>query len=99
MARYFCGIFCLAVVLGVSGPAAAQKKKCPEGRTFAGKCVNPALAESMRQSTIIFSQPKLSYRGPAVMPSDEKKFAPLRDRRLRYELFGPPTPGGCPPAC
>jgi hypothetical protein len=87
---------CLALALSSPGPAFAQKRACPEGRTLSGECVNPALANSMRQRTIVFSQPKLSYRGPAVLPSEEFKFAPLRDRRIIYELFGP---GGCPPAC
>ncbi len=98
MLRIICGAFCIAIALSATSPATAQqKKKCPEGRTASGECANVALAGPMRQRTIILSQPKLSYRGPAVMPSEESKFMVLRDRNIYFELFGP---GGCiPPAC
>jgi hypothetical protein len=56
-------------------PAVAQTK-CPEGRTAAGACVNPALAALMRQTAIIFSQPKISQTAYPVLPTE--------DRRYRY---------------
>ena len=36
-----------------------------------GECVNAGLAESMRQTGIIFSQPKLSQTTYPVLPGDD----------------------------
>jgi len=44
---------------------------CSEGRTMTGECVNAGLAESMRQTGIIFSQPKLSQTTYPVLPGDD----------------------------
>jgi hypothetical protein len=44
---------------------------CREGRTFSGECVNAGLAESMRQTAIIFSQPKLSQTAYPVLPGED----------------------------
>ncbi len=53
-----------------SGPAAAQVK-CPEGKTATGECVNPRLAGVMRQTAVIFSQPKISQTAYPVLPIDD----------------------------
>src|ERR1051326_5291034 len=62
----------LAAVLACSLlPSAAlsqSQRACPEGRTASGQCVNPQLADSMRQDAIIYSQPKLSYTHYPVLP-------------------------------
>jgi hypothetical protein len=63
----------VAVVCGllvVSGGATAQVR-CPEGKTASGECVNPALAAAMRQTAIIFSQPKISQTAFPVLPADD----------------------------
>ena len=60
--------FLAATVLLVSFGASAQRA-CPEGRTSTGQCVNPALADSMRQAGIIYSQPKLSFTHYPVLPA------------------------------
>jgi hypothetical protein len=44
---------------------------CREGRAISGECVNAGLAESMRQTAIIFSQPKLSLTAYPVLPGDD----------------------------
>jgi hypothetical protein len=44
---------------------------CSEGRTISGECVNAGLAESMRQTAIIFSQPKLSQTAYPVLPGGD----------------------------
>ena len=44
---------------------------CREGRTLSGECVNAGLAESMRQTAVIFSQPKLSLTAYPVLPGDD----------------------------
>lgn len=49
------------------GLATAQGA-CPDGRTAAGQCVNPGLAESQRQAAVIYSQPKISYTHYPVLP-------------------------------
>jgi hypothetical protein len=41
---------------------------CPDGRTSAGQCVNGPLADSMRQASVIYSQPKLSYTHYPILP-------------------------------
>lgn len=72
-----------------SAPASAQRK-CPEGRTASGACVNAPLAGAARQGTTVLTQPKLSYTGRPTLPNQDRKYDVLRDRRLRYEIFGPP---------
>ena len=42
--------------------------RCPEGRTVAGQCVNAPLASGMRQTSIVFSQPKISQTAYPVLP-------------------------------
>jgi hypothetical protein len=54
-------------------PAGAQVK-CPEGRTLNGDCVNAGLAASMRQTSIIFSQPKISQTAFPILPSVDRLF-------------------------
>jgi hypothetical protein len=49
--------------------AANAEVKCPEGKTAAGDCVNPALAAAMRQTAIIFSQPKISQTAFPILPA------------------------------
>jgi hypothetical protein len=48
--------------------------KCPEGKAFSGSCVNPALAASMRQTSIIYSQPKLSQTAFPVLPAGDLEY-------------------------
>jgi hypothetical protein len=53
-------------------PSAANAEvKCPEGKTTAGDCVNPALAAAMRQTAIIFSQPKISQTAFPILPAQD----------------------------
>jgi hypothetical protein len=53
-------------------PSAANAQvKCPEGKTAAGDCVNPALAAAMRQTAIIFSQPKISQTAFPILPAED----------------------------
>jgi len=82
----------------LSSPASAQTF-CPEGRTASGACVDPALASAMRQRTRVFSQPRLSYSGPAIAPSLDREYDVLRDaysQGLRNEIYGPCTAQFCP---
>jgi len=58
----------LAAIGFVPFTASAQNN-CPEGRTGSGQCVNPSLAEAMRQAAVIYSQPKLSYTHYPILPS------------------------------
>ena len=60
-------VCCFALLSGAAG----AQDRCPEGRTMSGECVNPGLAQSMRQTAIIFSQPKLSYTAYPVLPADD----------------------------
>jgi hypothetical protein len=81
-----------------AAPAAAQQR-CPEGRTAAGVCVNPPLAQGMRKRVIVYTQPKFSHTAPLVMPSGDRVYQVPRDYHEVDQLFTfPPittvTPGG-----
>ena len=88
----------IAVTVMLSDGAAAQEKKCLEGRTASGACVDVSLATLARERTRIFAQPRLSYSGPAVAPSADRRYDVLRDatQALRQETRGPCTSSFCP---
>ncbi len=79
----------LAVAL--AAPAAAQqpqqKPRCPEGRTAAGECVDPALAASNRATSIVFAQPKFSYTAPPYLPIEDRGYWIARDRHELNNLL------------
>jgi hypothetical protein len=66
------GLFTICVAI-VPGAAMAQAS-CPDGRTGSGRCINPLFADAMRQTAIIFSQPKISYTHYPVLPSLDWKY-------------------------
>lgn len=82
--------------LMLSSALAMAQTKCLEGRTAQGTCVDASLARSMRESTRVFSQPRLSYSGPAVAPSVDRQYDALRDWR---QGFGREVFGACIPYC
>lgn len=78
----------LAAGLFVAGaPALAQQDsvKCSDGKLTETKCANPRLSKSLRQSTVIRTQPKLSYTGPLANEDVETG----SDRGLYYENNNP----------
>jgi hypothetical protein len=68
-------VFCLMVLascaLAASADIAAAQTKCPEGKTWDGSCVRPDLAQSMRQSSIVFAQPKISQQAFPILPIED----------------------------
>jgi len=66
---------------------AGGQTACPEGRTLSGKCVKPDLAQSMRKSTILNTQPKLSYTSPPMLPSEDHDYYVPRDFGEILSLF------------
>ena len=60
---------------------------CPEGRTFSGQCVKPGLAQSMRKSTILNTQPKISYTAPPLLPMEEYDYYRPPDFQEIFRLF------------
>lgn len=68
------GMFGTACLLLFLTPTASAQTSCPEGRTATGQCVNASLATTMRQSAVIFSQPKLSYTEFPVLPPDDRQY-------------------------
>ena len=74
----------LAVLFGLTAFEARAQSACPEGRTASGQCVDPELASGMRQNSVIYSQPKISYTHYPILPS--------LDLSLRYpnSLIPPP---------
>jgi hypothetical protein len=71
----------------LTSPAHAQVR-CPEGRTASGECVNPALAQSMRQTVIAFTQPKFSYTSPPYLPTEDRTYFVPRDAQEFFRFFG-----------
>jgi hypothetical protein len=59
----------LLALCAVAPSVAGAQGACAEGRTSSGECVNPGLADAMRQAAVIYSQPKLSYTHYPVLPS------------------------------
>jgi hypothetical protein len=93
---------CLAlvgIVAGVltGGPATAQTR-CLEGKTAAGTCLDASIGGMMRETVRVFTQPRLSYQGPAVAPSSDRRYDVLRDWRqgLQREIYGPCVDPRCP---
>lgn len=83
--------------------AAQAQRACPEGRTPAGECVNPALAASQRRRAIVYTQPKFSTSVmPAlVLPSNSREYYVTRDyKELNHGVFSTnPYPYSCHPHC
>jgi len=81
----------VTALLALVAPAGAQVR-CPEGRTASGACVDPVLASGMRQSAVIFSQPKLSYTAFPILPADDWHY-----RYPNQVIPPPPGPAGVTP--
>ncbi|SRR6266508_2020235 len=79
--------------------SAGAQTSCPEGRTATGQCVNASLATTMRQSGVIFSQPKLSYTEFPVLPPDDPQYRypnQLIPDPLKPAPTGTPSPSPSP---
>ena len=61
------------VALVVAGPTRAQVG-CTEGRTASGQCVDAPLAATARRSSILFSQPKISYTAYPILPTGDSVY-------------------------
>lgn len=92
----------IAATITAALPAATAyaQTPCPEGRLASGAGVNPTLAQVMRQSTIIATQPKISFTAPLNLPFQDAYYPTLPQRYEYTRLFGyPPTrPGGLNPS-
>jgi hypothetical protein len=82
-----------AAAFVLSSSAASAQVRCDGGRTAGGECVNTELTTSARQSSVIFSQPKISQTAFPVLPSADVNF------RYPHQLIPDqlrPTPTGTP---
>ena len=52
----------------------------------------------MRERVRVFTQPRMSYTGPAVVPTRDRQYDALRDwgQALRSEIYGPCSAQFCP---
>ncbi|HSP51041.1 MAG TPA: hypothetical protein VLN61_12860 [Pseudolabrys sp.] len=66
--------FATVAALTLSSSAANAQSKCIEGTAANGECVDPAIANTMRQSAVIFSQPKISYTAYPVLPTGDSAY-------------------------
>ena len=67
--------------------SAGAQAACPEGRMASGACANPALAKAMRKQVIIFTQPKISYTAPPLLPIEDRGYYIARDYHEMLYLF------------
>jgi hypothetical protein len=77
------------LIMAVATPTDAQQRRprCPEGRTAAGQCVDAALAQSNRATSIVFAQPKFSYTAPPYLPIEDRGYYIARDKHELNNLF------------
>lgn len=80
-----------ATVLTASNEASAEPPKppasCPEGRLASGDCINPAMAASLRQNSVMMAQPKFSYSAPPRLPSRDGVISEPRNPAEILSLF------------
>jgi hypothetical protein len=69
--KVFCLIVLTACALAAVVDIASAQRKCTEGRALDGSCVRPDLAQSMRQSAIVFAQPKISQQAFPILPIED----------------------------
>jgi hypothetical protein len=80
-----------AFLMALSGSVFAQSSTpCSEGRTANGACVNADLAQDLRTSTLVLSQPKLSMTNPPVLPAQDGQYDIPRDHHEIRNLHGYP---------
>ena len=81
-------------VLGTMAAGVAQAQTaCPDGKTFTGACVKAGLGETVRKHVQVYTQPKISYTAPAVLPSEDGAFASPRDYNELIRIFSVGRPG------
>ena len=68
----------------------ARPASCPEGRTMAGDCVNPAMTAAMRRSAIANTEPRISYTAPPWLPVYDRSLYVTRNYHEMNNLFLPP---------
>ncbi len=86
----------VAAAAGAAWPASAPAQAvCPEGKTFAGTCVKSELGETTRKSVLIYSQPKISYTAPPLLPGEDGAYATPRDTYEIRRIYGLDTGSVC----
>jgi hypothetical protein len=60
-----------AGLLAATPMTARADVQCPEGKTWSGACVRPGLAATMRESAIVFAQPKISLQAYPILPVED----------------------------
>ena len=60
---------------------------CPDGKTFSGACVKADLGESVRKQVLVFTQPKISYTAPPVLPSEDGAYSIPRDYNELVKIY------------
>jgi hypothetical protein len=73
--------------VAIMAPARAQTD-CPDGKTFTGSCLKPELGETVRKQVFVFTQPKISYTAPPVLPSEDGIYAIPRDYHELQVIYG-----------
>jgi hypothetical protein len=66
--------FATIAALMLSSGAVNAQGRCIEGTAANGECVDPGIVTAMRQSAIIFSQPKISFTAYPVLPTGDDTY-------------------------
>jgi hypothetical protein len=82
-----------ALLLPLAPIAANAQGTCPEGKTASGECVNPGFADAMRQTALIFAQPKISFTAFPVLPVQDWTYR--YPNQLVNDLAAQPSANGC----
>jgi len=84
--RFRDGRFLLTVaLLGVSlltvAPASAASIHCPWGKTSAGTCVNPILAQMTQRGTLVLAQLQINHNFSPYLPANPnvERLYPIHD--------------------
>lgn len=81
-----------ALALSATSALAQQKPRvaCPEGRTFAGDCVDPGFATALRRNAIAQTQPRISYMSPPWLPMHDRGIYVAKNFHEMNNIFLPP---------
>lgn len=82
----FLVVLVMSTSVASSGSVHAQRR-CLEGYTANGNCVNPALAASARKQSIMRTQSRLSQTALPVLPNADPAFRdPTLNQFMRREI-------------
>jgi hypothetical protein len=79
--RFLPSMMVLALLMSATGSATAASIICPWGRTSAGACVNPVLAQLTQRGTLVFTQLQINHNFSPYLPANPnvERMYPIHD--------------------